>query len=64
MARPKTKTRMEVRVNAELLAVIDELAEKTGRTRTDVVEEGLRYMESRLRSQAARLAQNEANKDQ
>jgi hypothetical protein len=29
-----------------------------------VVEEGLRYMESRLRSQAARLAQNEANKDQ
>lgn len=55
MARPKTKTRIEVRVNTELLKSISDLAKAVGMTKTDVIEEGLRWMESRLRRQAARI---------
>jgi metal-responsive CopG/Arc/MetJ family transcriptional regulator len=53
MARPKTKTRMEVRVNSELLAALDDLIEP-GETRTDLIEEGLRSVVATRRSKAVR----------
>lgn len=54
MARPKTKTRMEVRVNIELLAAIDELVEPGVVTRTDLIEEGMRWVVATRRSREAR----------
>jgi hypothetical protein len=44
---------MEVRVNSELLAALDDLIEP-GETRTDLIEEGLRSVVATRRSKAAR----------
>ncbi len=44
MTIPENKTRIIITITKELLRLIDELAEKTGRTRSQVIQENLDYL--------------------
>lgn len=41
MPRKKTKTLTSVRINSHLLARLDELAERIGRTRSDLIDRAI-----------------------